>query len=129
MKRPALFFLAIFYPTLCFAMPTSEFVSRWKAVIPNAQHLRPEEFANQPEVKALNAEFGKAFDQYKAAILKARADNAVPRSCPPKDANLQLNDILAAAEKLPADWQSREFTDSFGKIMDDRYPCPKDAKS
>lgn len=129
MKRVAIFVLAASCPELCFAMPTSEFVSRWAAASNNPRHLNPEAFANQPEVKTLIAELGKAGDNYKAQLAKARADHTALRSCPPTDVNLQLKDLLAAAKKLPPEWQSREFTDSFARIMDERYPCHQTGNS
>jgi hypothetical protein len=124
MKKVVLALAAILYPATCLAMPTAQFVSRWKAVSKNPAHLSPDAYARQPEVKALTAELGKAFDAYKDSVLKARTDHVPPVSCPPKDLDLPIDQVIASAAGLPAQWQSREFTDSFQEIMKERYPCP-----
>lgn len=129
LKRGMAFLLLAAYPAICSAMQTSEFVVRWKAASANHGRLPPDQLAQQPEFKVLTAELSKAFDAYKAEIVKARTDGTMPSSCPPQTSNLQVNDIVAAAEKLPHQWQSREFTDSLREIMAERYPCAKGSSS
>ena len=109
------------------AMPTSAFISRWEAAShlskDQAQGLTAAAVANRPEVKALFVEFSDAAQAYRRQILDARTAGRAPRACPPKDVNLTIDGVVADIRRLPADWQSRELSDSFGAAMDRRFPC------
>ena len=121
-----LFFAAfVACSTQGFAMTTSDYVERWEIALKNPNHLPSESFSEQPEVKSLMEELSQAFSMYKAEVEKAKSDNEESQLCLPRQGGLQIYDIIAAAKELPAEWQSREFYESFREIMRIRYPCSR----
>ncbi|KTF67511.1 hypothetical protein ACNFJ7_05510 [Sphingomonas sp. HT-1] len=109
------------------ATPTGQFVARWQAASqaakPAGSAVTAEQALATPELKALLDEFAAVAGAYRRQLLDARAAGKPPRACPPSQVDLTVDAVLAEVQTLPAAWQSREFADSFGAVMDKRYPC------
>ncbi len=133
MRFPIYLLLAIAgLPTAATAMPASQFIEKWRAVStgPAANGPRSAEMAAaDPQIQVLTAEFAAALQAYRGQLLEARALGKPTRSCPPKEVKLTVDDMIADIERLPVSWQSREFSDAFGKAMNVRYPCASGART
>ena len=126
--RLAIMAVSILLPAVASATPTGQFVSRWQAASQAAKAAAKTTTAEQalasPELKTLMDEFAAVAGNYRRQILDARVAGRPPRACPPAEVDLTVESILAQIPKLPPVWQTRDFADSFGAIMDKRYPCP-----
>ncbi len=124
MKRAIVLLPMLFYPAICSATPTAEFVARWDALKKNAGHASLQDIASRPEAKAYVREFGDAAMALKQKLAEAKNRNQPVDVCPPHEVKLDMEGVMADARQLPAAWQSRPFADSFAQIMKNRYPCP-----
>lgn len=109
------------------AMPSAEFASRWRAAsrVPMAvgAEVAKQTLSNSTELRALAAEFNRALQQYRGQILAAKSAGTKLRSCPPKELDITVDGVIADMSSLPAGWQMREVSETFGEVMDRRFPC------
>lgn len=123
--KPNILVVSLVLPVTASATPTGEFIARWDAASrkPKVEGKTAIETMATPEVLALVNEFGVVAGTYRDQILKARAAGQPPRACPPKEVDLTIDAVLAEVRALPVAWRSRDFAESFGAVMDKRYPC------
>lgn len=118
---------ALVLPATASATPTGVFVARWAAASrvakPAGSTATAEQTLATPELKALLDEFATVAGDYRRQVIEARAAGKPPRACPPKNVELTIDGVLAEIRRLPPAWQSRDFAESFGAVMDKRYPC------
>ena len=126
MRYLCAFAILLCLPVPAIAMPTAQFISQWRLAsrISGGKAPAPAEITKSPELQRLVGEFSSAAQTYRQQILSARTAGTSPRACPPKNVDLAIDGVIADVERLPAGWQSREFSDSFAAVMDRRYPCP-----
>jgi len=76
------------------------------------------------ERKALRAEAQAAAGNYRARMASDRKAGRPPHSCPPGDADLDRDELLAHLRSYSPEAQSRLSIDAaFADLMKKRYPC------
>jgi hypothetical protein len=85
----------------------------------------PAEAARQdPEVRALMGELGRAVAAWKASVEADTRAGRAPRACPRGKVTFNTREIVPILRTLPAAMRDRPFRQAMTSYLDSRFPCP-----
>ena len=105
-----------------------DFARDWRAVskipaVAGAARPTAEQVSSNPRIRALAAEFVSAVERYRNEIITARSNNMPPRSCPPKNVNLTIDNMVADIENLPKGSRTQDLYLAISQILDEKFRC------